>query len=71
MALLLVYKEQIETQIMIGGLNCFVKASYVNGKVCGWLNSQQSTRKYEFEFQPMKALRKKLLIVAEIKRLYF
>mmetsp|Transcript_13755 Transcript_13755/g.18773 ORF Transcript_13755/g.18773 Transcript_13755/m.18773 type:complete len:147 (+) Transcript_13755:315-755(+) len=71
MTLLLIYKELIETNITISGIPCHVKASYVNGNVCGYVTSALSTKKFEFEFEPMKSLQKKNLIIAEINRLYW
>ena len=71
MTLLLIYKERIETNMMISGVPCRVKASYVNGNVCGYVTSALSTKKFEFEFEPMKSLQKKNLIIAEINRLYW
>ena len=71
MTLLLIYKERIETNMMISGVPCRVKASYVNGNVCGYITSSLSTKKYDFEFEPMKSLQKKNLIIAEINRLYW
>ena len=71
MTLLLIYKERIESNMMISGVPCRVKASYVNGNVCGYVTSALSTKKFDFEFEPMKSLQKKNLIIAEINRLYW
>ena len=71
MTMLLFFKEQIDTQIMIGGIMCNVQASYINGMVTGFANSEISNKKHTFEFAPLNFLKKKLLIIAEIKRLYW
>ena len=71
MSMLLIYKEQIETSIMISGLMCYVKANYVNGCVDGFINSSHSTKLHRFNFLPLKKLNRKPLIIAEIKRLYW
>lgn len=56
---------------MIGGRLCNVKASYVNGMVSGWVGTDLSSQKHVFEFEPLKSLRKKPLIIAEVYRLYW
>ena len=71
MSMMLVYKEQIDSAINIGGFQCFVKASYVNSRVSGFVTSEHSNRKYEFDFEPMKSLQRKRLVVAEVNRLYW
>ncbi len=50
---------------------CNVTASYVNGKVQGKLSSALSSKMHEFEFEPMRSMQKKSLIIAEVKRLYW
>ena len=54
--MLLIYKENIETSLMISGLMCFVKATYINGQVEGYINSEHSTKWHKFNFAPMKKL---------------
>jgi len=71
MSLLLIYKETVDTQLLISGVVCQIKASYVNGMVYGTVCSALSSKKHEFEFEPMRCLQKKSLIIAEIKRLYW
>ena len=71
MTMLLMHKEKMETQYTIGGRVCWVKASYVNGNVQGYVCSNLSSKKYEFEFAPLKSLQKKQLIIAEMNRLYW
>ena len=65
------HKEKMEAQYIIGGRNCFIKASYLNGNVSGYVSTSFSSKKYEFEFVPLKSLQKKQLIVAEMNRLYW
>ena len=72
LTLLLIYKERMErVNICIGGVSCHVKAVYLNGRVVGEVSPAISNKKYEFEFEPLKSLHKKLLIIAEVKRLYW
>ena len=71
MTMLLMHKEKIETQYTIGGRVCFIKASYVNGNVQGSVSPDFSSKKFEFEFTPLKSLQKKQLIIAEMNRLYW
>lgn len=71
LTLLLIYKERIETSITIGGVQCHIKASYLNGRICGNVSSALSAKKFDFEFDPLKSLHKKNLIIAEVKRLYW
>lgn len=39
--------------------------------VTGRITSALSNKKYDFEFEPLKSLLKKNLIIAEVNRLYF
>lgn len=71
MIMLLCYKEEIRTPIVIGGRLCAINCHYVNGLVNGWVSTTLSNRKFCFDFQPLKSLKKKQLIIAEAKRLYF
>ena len=71
LTLLLIFKERIECGMLIGGLQCHIKAGYVNGKVAGVVSCPLKTKKFEFEYDSLKSLSKKNLIIAEIKRLYW
>jgi hypothetical protein len=71
MSQLLCFKETCHTQIAISGVMCQVNASYVNGMVQGKVCSSLSSKPHEFEFEPMRFLQKKSLIIAEVKRLYW
>ena len=44
MTMLLFFKEQIDTQIMIGGIMCNVQGSYINGMVTGFVCSEISNK---------------------------
>ena len=69
--MMLVYKEKIESNFLIGGVPCHIKAGYINGKVAGEVTCSLSSRRFEFEFDPLSSLKRKALIIAEIKRLYW
>ena len=57
--------------MVISGLVCFIKASYLNGKVDGYINSEHSTKWHKFNFTPLEKLQRKQLVIAEVKRLYW
>ena len=57
--------------MLISGVHCQLKAGYINGKVVGEVTCTLSTRRFEFDFDPLSSLKKKNLIIAEVKRLYW
>ena len=71
LTLMLTYKESMECSMVIGGMQSHVKANYVHGQVEGVVSCMRSSRKFEFEFDPLKGLFRKNLIIAEVKRLYW
>jgi len=71
MTLLLTHREECNISRVIGGLSCHVRASYVNGNVSGSVSCPLTDKKHEFDFAPLKSLRKKNLIIAEVNRLYW
>ena len=63
-------KERVSQIMDISGQQCFVNASYQNGRVVGDVSLLYSSRKMSFEFEPLSMFAKKQLLFIEIKRLY-
>ena len=54
----------------ISGLQCIVKADYINGQITGSLSSNRSNKQNNFTFNPIK-YRRTPSLQNEINRLYF
>ena len=54
----------------ISGLQCIVKADYINGQITGSLSSNRSNKQHNFTFNPIK-YRRTSSLQNEINRLYF
>lgn len=57
---------------MIGGVHCHISAKYyLHGQVSGHVSSALNSKKYHFQFERLKSLQKKDIIIAEVQRLYW
>ena len=69
MAMMMI-KDNFQEFFEISGRNCFMNANFINGRVVGHICLSTSTKKMEFDFMPLTALRTKQIIFLELKRLF-
>lgn len=71
MAEVLANKEQVDMLMDVSGQMCFVHARYQASMVTGYICKFDSSKQYNFEFQPLSEFKKKQMLYLELKRLYF
>ena len=63
-------KDHFQQFMDISGRNCYVSASFVNGRIIGFACMAVSIKKMDFDFEPMKTFKTRQMLFLELKRLY-